>query len=389
MEATKTKWPIKLYNIVAGSKVQIDPKQLIKNARSKSGLTNLGEDFNVEPLEVLCKSINDEARLHAFGGFMMKQKLIGQLEGRLWAEHWIRKHPEILEQPLLPVVLITGLQRTGTTKLQRLLSELPDARGLKSWEGLYPAPIGSTSETSKRINKTKLNERAVRWIAPSFYSIHPIEHDNYEEDVLLLDLHFMSSASEAIMQVPSYADYLNHTDQTSAYAYEMKLLKLLQWQRSSSYWVLKSPHHLEYLDIIHQLIPELKLIWTHRDPKATIPSYMSMLYHGRRMFSDEVSPTTITDHWIPKIDRMLTKGLQDIKTLPAVRHIDFNDLVQQESAIIEELADWIGSTGRPSANVVRPYHSQHTYDLQDWNLTSDSIDRRFDYYLKAMKSLGL
>lgn len=353
----------------------------------QSGLSNLGAEYNPEPLEVLCKSITDEARLHPFGAFMIKQKLIGQIEGRLWAEHWFRTHPEILDQPLLPVVLITGLQRTGTTKLQRLLSQMDGARGLRSWEGLYPAPIGNESETQKRINKTKLNERAVRWISPSFYSIHPIEHENFEEDVLLLDLDFMSSSSEAIMHVPSYADYLNRTGQTAAYAYEVKLLKLLQWQRPGKYWVLKSPHHLEYLDIIKTQMPDLKLIWTHRDPKATIPSYMSMLYHGRRMFSEEVVARDITDHWIPKIDRMLTKGLKDVKVLSAVKHLHFNDLLERESKIIKEITDWIGATPPSPKEESKSYYSSHRYELQDWGLTADGIDDQFGYYLKAMKSL--
>lgn len=388
LEAAKTRWPIRLFNIISGSKVRIDPHALIKSARDKSGLKDLGADFNIEPLAVLCESITMEARLHPFGGFMIKQKLIGQLEGRLWAEHWFQKYPEILEQPLLPVVLITGLQRTGTTKLQRLLSEMHEARGLKSWEGLYPSPIGKPSENKKRIARTKLNERAVRWIAPDFYNIHPIEYNNYEEDVLLLDLDFMSSSSEAIMHVPGYADYLDRTDQTAAYTYEIKLLKLLQWQNTAQYWVLKSPHHLEYLDIIHRLIPDFKLIWTHRDPKQTIPSFMSMLYHGRLMFSNHVSASAITEHWVTKIDRMLTKGLHHTKSSSSIKHVMFENLIQKQDDIMNELAEWIGGTKQPSVEQSKVYRSKHHYQLEDWGLSANGIDSQFDYYLKAMKSLA-
>lgn len=388
MESTKTRWPIHLFNTVAGSKAQVDPDKLIKAATRKSGLKNFGKDFNIEPLEILCKSITSEAQLHRFGAFMMKQKLIGQLEGRLWAEHWFQAYPEVLEQPLLPVVMITGLQRTGTTKLQRLLSEMPAARGLKSWEGLYPAPIGDRSEVRRRMDRTRLNERAVKWISPSFYSIHPIEHDNYEEDVLLLDLDFMSSSSEAIMHVPSYADYLNRTDQTAAYAYEVKLLKLLQWQKPGKYLVLKSPHHLEHLDIIHRLMPDLKLIWMHRDPKATIPSYMSMLYHGRRMFSEEVRPQDITNHWLPKIDRILSKALRDVESLPAVKHVLFNDLIATEIETLKKITDWIGETSLPAKEKRPTYRSRHSYQLEDWELSGKDIDDQFGCYLKAMKTLA-
>ncbi|MEM8893853.1 MAG: sulfotransferase [Bacteroidota bacterium] len=385
MNEPKTKWPIQLFNLISRNGA-INSDRLIKAARRKTKLNNLGSDFDAEPLDVLCQSINKEAGLHPFGMFMMKQKLIGQLESRLWAEHWFEKHPEILEQPLLPVILITGLQRTGTTKLQRLLSDMPEVRGLKSWEGLYPAPVKESSETDVRIKKTKMNEKAVRWISPSFYSIHPVEHDNYEEDVLLLDLQFMSSSSEAIMNVPSYAAYLDGTDQTVAYQYEIKLLRLLQWQRGGTHWLIKSPHHLEFLDTLSELIPDIHLIWTHRDPKTTIPSYMSMLYHGRRMFSDQVSKPEIVDHWVTKIDRMLTKGLKDLSTIRNTKHLHFADLMDNQDATLEKICDWTGIQYQASIQVESNYKSRHTYDLKDWELTADDINKRFDYYIQAMNS---
>ena len=86
---------------------------------------------------------------------MIREKLTGQLENRLWVEHWFKRHPEILEQEVLPILLITGLQRTGTTKMQRLLSAQKGARALLSWEALYPAPIKTINESEKRIRRTQ------------------------------------------------------------------------------------------------------------------------------------------------------------------------------------------------------------------------------------------
>ena len=40
-----------------------------------------------------------------------------------------------------PPWVIIGLQRTGTTKLHRLLTADPANRVLKSWEALNPAPF--------------------------------------------------------------------------------------------------------------------------------------------------------------------------------------------------------------------------------------------------------
>ena len=68
-----------------------------------------------------------------------------------------------------------------------------------------------------------------------FFSIHPVEYEAPEEDILLLDVSFMSTTPEATMQVPSYASWLEETDQSPAYEYMVKLLKILQWHQPARY----------------------------------------------------------------------------------------------------------------------------------------------------------
>jgi len=373
---------IRLYNDSL-SKTTLSFDRLLKKARKNTGLRSLGQDFNDEALQVLIKSINEEARLHPFGSFMIKKKLLGQLESRLWAEYWFSKYPEIVQQPLLPVLLITGLQRTGTTKLQRLLSQQKDARQLFSWEALYPAPLKEKSECQKRIRQTRINERAVKWISPTFHSIHPIYHNQPEEDVLLLDLHFMSSSSEAIMHVPGYAEWLGRQDHSESYKYEVKLLKLLQWQRGGSFWVLKSPHHLEYLDICQSEMEDPQIIWTHRKVIETIPSFLNMLYHSRRMFSDSVDPRDITNHWLPKIQRMLSKGVEFRNQQEGnIVDVKYGSLVKNELEVLQNIAS---KTGLFEINDSIPsfestYQSRHYYDVKDWGLSSAKIEELFMEY---------
>ncbi len=82
---------------------------------------------------------------------------------------------------------------------------------------------------------------------------------------------------------------LEKTDQSYAYEYAIKLLKLLQCQRPAKRWILKSPHHLEFMNLIAGKIPEVRFFWTHRNPLESIPSFMSMMAHSRSIFSDKVS----------------------------------------------------------------------------------------------------
>ncbi len=185
-------------------------------------------DFREEPLDRLIDSINHEAELHPVGRFITRERLTGLLAIRLRAENWFKKYPEILEQELYPVSLICGLQRTGTTKLHRLLAADPDNRVLSSWEALNPVPLNEDpNETAKRMKAARISEKALRLMAPGFFSIHPVEYEKPEEDILLLDTTFLSTTPEATMHVPSYAAWLEQTDQSYAYQYTAKLLKLL------------------------------------------------------------------------------------------------------------------------------------------------------------------
>lgn len=387
--------PIQLYNTIFrsfGINGKLDCDRLIKKAKRNTGLQFLGTDYNEAALQVLIESINEEAQLHPFGNLMIREKLIGQLENRLWAEHWFMKHPEILDQDVLPIVMITGLQRTGTTKMQRLLSDQEGARALMSWEALYPAPIKESKETKKRIGRTKKNEKAVKFISPTFQSIHPIHTDQPEEDVLLLDVHFMSSSSEAIMHVPGYARWLEEQDHSEAYEYEKKLLKLLQWQKGGQYWVLKSPHHLQYLDEFTKVFPNSNIIWMHREIENCIPSFLSMLYYSRSMFTQHVNKKALKSHWLKKLSLMLDGGLAFRTSNPdKITDIKFTEFMKDEDRVIDEIMSRMLNGERKTIKMEgnnKSYVSHHRYQLADWDIESVELNGMFQRYNDLLERLN-
>ncbi|NTV82916.1 MAG: sulfotransferase [Bacteroidales bacterium] len=293
-----------------GTRPDLDKDSLIRAARKATGLHDLGKDFQDEPLDRLLYSITTEAALHPIGTFITRQRMINLLAIRLRAEALFRRYPDILAQPLLPAWVILGLQRTGTTKLHRLLASDDQNRVLLSWEAINPVPLNDhNGKPDKRIAIARTSENALRLMAPGFFAIHPVEHHAPEEDILLLDTTFLSTTPEATMNVPSYAAWLETTDQSPAYAYMVKLLKLLQWQRPGKRWILKSPHHLEFTDLIDRHFDEVHFLWTHREVTECIPSFISMAAHSRVIFSDQADGNAIARHWIRKTGYMLQKGL--------------------------------------------------------------------------------
>jgi hypothetical protein len=382
-----------------GTEPALNKDELIRAARKETGLHDLGSDFWEEPLERLIHSLNHEASLHPIGRFISRKRLINLLAVRLRAERWFKAYPEILDQEVHPPLVIVGLQRTGTTKLHRLLTADPDNRVLRSWEALNPAPFKQNGlSMDKRIQIAKTSEKALRWMAPGFFAIHPVEHNAPEEDILLLDVTFLSTTPEATALVPSYSAWLEKTDQSHAYDYGSRLLRLLQWQQPGQRWVLKSPHHLEFLPLVEKYYGTPHFIWTHRNPTECIPSFLSMVCHSRAIFSNEVNMDEVAEHWVRKTSYMLEKALeyrQKEGLEEAFTDLMYMDLVDSPLDQLEKIYarfDGISESLRQKFNKAEKENPQgkygiHEYDLSDFGLSRADLKERSASYFELYNEL--
>jgi len=382
-----------------GAEVILSKDKLIKAARKSTGLSDFGPDFWEEPLDHMLYSINGEADLNPIGKYITKKRLENLLAIRLRCEWWFKKHPEILDQPLYPVFLIIGLQRTGTTRLQRLLSKDPDTRSVLSWEAINPAPLNrQLDETRMRIRQAKISEKALKLLSPDFFGIHPVEHHEPEEDILLLDISFLSTTAEATMHVPSYAAWLENTDQSPAYQYAVKLLKFLQFQRPRKRWILKSPHHLEFLDLADKYYGKVHYFWTHRNVYECLPSFISMMLQSRSIFSDKVDPGEVCNHWLRKNGFMLSKAVdyrKSKKTDHPFTDIYYENLIERPLETLKEIYHVVGNLDSRLISRFqkllemdhRKKYGQHIYSLDSVGLSREIIDQHTRNYQEFLKEL--
>ena len=379
-----------------GGALNVD--RMIATARMKTGLADFGDEWFLEPLHVLVKSINEEGRLTTVGYALQRTRIASALVTRLRAEHLIGKHPEILDLDLGKIILIAGLQRTATTTLHRLIAADPDMRELSAWEALNPLPARGEKQGDprRRVRIAKLAEKTMGFLAPDFAAVHPIRFDAPEEDVFLLDLSFMSQSPEAMMHVPSYAKWLERQDHTRSYDYLLTMLKLLQWQRPGKNWVLKTPNHMEHLDVALNVLPDTCVVQTHRDPQKAVASFCSMVAHGRGILSDHVDPGEIAGHWVRKMHRMLERSLdvRNAGNAHAFVDVSYYDLV---ATPIDEVRRIYRHTGiefteqaenaatAVSEGNVKDCHGKHVYSLNSFNLDADKLDEQFDFYRRAFR----
>lgn len=390
---------VKGYNTIANitfkrSLQSLTIDQLLNAAQKAEKYTCFGDDNFIPPLEILIASIKKEAQLTPFGLFVTKQRLLNILKNRLRVARLLAHNPEIRDVSLPRPILITGLQRTGTTLLHRLLSADTNHRALLSYEALNPAPLHQNPDLDRRkkIKVAITSQKALAYLAPDFFAVHPVEAMAPEEDVLLLDYAFLSTVAESTLRVPGYANWVEKTDNQAAYEYMKLLLKVLSWQHPQKTWILKSPHHLEFLDTFLNTFPGTTVVMTHRDPVDTLPSFCSMMAHGRGIFSDIVNTKEIGAHWLRKTARMLQRGHQTRTRRNTETFVDiqYSELTQHPMAQLQRiytaakrpLSDDTTDQLKIALQKNRQYkYGIHQYSMEPFGLTKSNIYNTYGSYI--------
>lgn len=117
-------------------------EDLKASASKMIGLDDFGsnDDNYLEALEVLLDSYRRDADLTPLGSKMNRFFLRGALVARLLSEAAWKQYPQHADVVIERPIFVTGLVRTGTTALHRLLGADPAHQGLHLWLAEFPQP---------------------------------------------------------------------------------------------------------------------------------------------------------------------------------------------------------------------------------------------------------
>ncbi|TWP46998.1 sulfotransferase [Lentzea tibetensis] len=375
----------------------LDVDDLLGKAAAKTGLTEFGDDWFREPLEVLVASLNTEADLSAFGLELTRRRLIALLENRLRLRALQREHPEMLDLDVRVAAEICGLPRTGSTLLHRLLASSPQVTSTLSWEVAYPIPFpGEGQDAAERKRRAQERMRMLSGLPADFGDIHTVVWDGPEEDVILLDRTFVSMSFDTFYWVPGYGDWLRAADQSKAYNELRQWLQVLQWQdpsRANRPWVLKSPHHLTAADTVLDTFGDCKIVMTHRSPVNAVPSFASMVRAMSSQYSESIDPVQIGQYWSRRFAATL-RGFGAARAARPERFVDvqFADTVSSPIAVARRVLGELGL--HPDAADDAAFeaylernraerHGSHSYAPQDFGLSEEQLTRDFAFYTEA------
>ncbi len=372
----------------------MDVARLVESSISHTGLDDFGGDSFREGLDVLAKSLSEEAELGDVGRMVALGHLRRLLSSRLRVEDCYRQNPEIeLEETPAPIFIL-GLPRTGTTALSTRLARDPDTRSLLTWESMHPTPPpeAATRDTDPRIERARSEQELMYSAFPEMKKMYDASPTDPTECQDLLGMEFKTYHFSGQYWAPGYAEWVIDQDMTSAYRYHQRTLKLLQWHCPPNRWHLKTPVHMLSLEALNEVYPDARFIMTHRDPAAVLGSVCALIQVTRSMASGKRDPKRIGNEQIEFWPLALERAMAFRERIGEDRFADvfFTEQLEDPVGVVANAYQKLGLafTGRVRDEMSawaqthqRGRHGSYTYTLEDYGLNPGHVRERFRSYI--------
>ncbi len=370
----------------------LDATALLAAARAQTGLSDLGDDANLEGLDVLVTALNTEAKLTEAGAQRVAASLTATLANRLQVEDYLAQHLDLLDRPIEKPMFVFGLPRTGTTLAINLLAADPARRCFLRWEAFATAPPAEAgalrSDPRFHAEQARL-DMSLKYV-PHISAMHHEDADSPCECQFAMSPTFISQVFDSQYHIPSYHDWFMAADYRPAFRYHKRLMQLLQ-ANNHGRWTFKNPWHPLYLDALTEVYPDAQLVMTHRDPADVVASACSLSNAVRRLFSEDVDPLAIADVKIRTFDTMIAraKAFEDKHGAGSIHHIEYRALTADPIGEMKRLyahfdepltAEAVTAMQAMLAANPQGKHGKHEYSLADYGLTRADIHAHFKDY---------
>ena len=364
--------------------------ELLESALKRGRRRDFADRSFVRPFEHLLAACNEEADLSRFGFRALRIDILRCLRNQLHFDGIESDCPSILARPIQAPVFITGMPRSGTTFLHRLILQDPNTIAPRLFQLVYPyASPANYVGTALRKRWVSLQLALFRLIAPELNALHPVAVDSPEECTDITAHVFQSLRFDAMYRVPSYNSWLERRGFLDAYRFHRRFLQHLDAQLPGRRWILKSPDHVFALDDIRRVYPDAHLVLVHRDPVRVLASVAKLTEVLRRPFARSVDPLEIGR----EVSASWTDGAQRMSDLSAsgahVLHLNYRHITSRPLDAVRavyrhcglELSEYAEARMRgwlrTRGNVSRPWRD---YRLAEFGLDARVLRERFAAY---------
>jgi len=247
----------------------------------------------------------------------MRANALRWLVNRLRWEADVEAHPEMLDEDVSDPVVVLGLPRSGTTKLQRFLSAAPCFQATPAWAMFNPAPFPGEArgEHHLRADWTRAMMSTVTNTGETYQVMHEFDAEEADESSFVPLANFDYPMQYITAPNRPFLDWARSHSRVPALTWLKRMLQYLQWQaggrqaggRRDRPWLLKNPGHTGEIAEMLEVFPRATFVISQRDLATTMASSMRMMgeimagsfdaYDRRRMGDETV------EYWSHELDR--------------------------------------------------------------------------------------
>lgn len=297
-------------------------------------------------------------------------------------------------------VFVVGMPRSGTTFLQKVLAD-DEARftTLRLWELLLAPSVterkawGALGAVDRALGRPvgRLRERAERRGFAFMEAIHEVDLEAPEEDYFLLLPVFA-----CFLLVVAWPDHpevwrLTRVDEWPE-AERRRIVNFYRTCLQRHLYVVgaerrvlsKNPSFTPMVGSLARAFPDARFICCVRDPKEAVPSLLSSLEAGGRVFGWSPAEPRRRDRFVDMVRRFTEHA---VARLPEDRSafLPLHRLSADPEGTVRRLYDGFGWRPDPAmaaalerrAAAARDHRSTHRYDLADYGLEPAGLERAF------------
>ncbi|MBT8342505.1 MAG: sulfotransferase [Desulfatitalea sp.] len=354
------------------------------------------------------EGFDNNSRISVFGRFFLRRIVLDLLKNRKRVLRFYHSNKEFIETngKFKAPVIITGLPRSGTTLLQRLISEDPNTRSPYSFEmNIAIPPMASQADPLKDPRRKKSSGRAsiFSWLAPGLLEKFRESHvwlptEKEESFISMLAHNGISQMNNSTAGKKYINDFYQIEDKRLVFRYERLFFTMLDAYRPvRSHWTLKAPNYAPCFPILFEEYPDARVVLAHRNPIVTLPSICRLMESWCIAFDQDGSfdKHRFGQFQKPFIENSLMVPFNYRKT-----HLEKED--QIFDCMYEELSsDPIAMVKRiyqyfdldytlPFEKRMMAYlkndsqkkHGRHKYSLEEYGFDADSLYEEYKDYME-------
>jgi hypothetical protein len=351
--------------------------------------------IDAEGLRVLLRALDHApAPIVPAGRELIWGVLTGVVASRIFAFRGWDAHPECLDRPLAAPLVITGLPRSGTTALHKLLSFDPQFQGLEYWltDFPMPRPPRETWADNPFFRHAAGVLTAKQDADPSMRAKHFEKAEEVDECLHTLKSSFVANYFGEFCHVPDYDAWWRAQDEAAtALPWYRDVMRLIG-AHDDRPWLLKNPGHMWCLEGLFSVYPDARVVHIHRDPVRALPSLCSLVSGSRKVI--EAGRVDLHDLgrrdlavWGEHMRRMLAYRARRPEPFFDVWHDDFN---ADPLGVVRAIYERFGLVLSPAAEAAMAArladnpdraHGEHHYSLDQFGLTADAVRETFGAYV--------